>query len=335
MTPAVSIVLPCRDAEATLDECIASIDAQSMGAYEVIAVDDDSADGTHSILDRWTAADSRVRVIESNGNGLVSALRAGTSAARSPLIARMDADDIAHPTRLEEQLAFLAAHRQLAACGTGVAYFPRDRMGSGLERYERWINSLRTPAQIRRDLLVECPLAHPTLLIRRAVLDAIGGYRDEGWPEDYDLILRLHMAGFSCANLPSVLLDWRIADTRLSGRAPEYGADAFRRCRVHFLRIGFLPPSRPIAVWGAGRVGKAFARELIRQGIRPAAFIDLDPRKIGQEIHGAPVVGAGELEKVSEAYFLVAVGTPGARGEIRDALEETGRREIEDFRAVA
>jgi FlaA1/EpsC-like NDP-sugar epimerase len=143
------------------------------------------------------------------------------------------------------------------------------------------------------------------------------------------------MAGLWCANLPAVLLRWRIADGRLSGRAPEYDADAFRRCRVHFLRLGFLPATRPVAVWGAGRVGKALAREMIRQEIQPAAFIDLDPRKIGQEIHGAPVLGAGELHNVPDAYFLIAVGTPGARGDIRRTLEEAGRREIDDFRALA
>ena len=335
MTPVVSVVLPCRDAEATLAECIASLDAQTLGAYEVIAVDDASSDGTRPMLDAWAARDSRVRVIEPSGEGLVPALRAGTDAARAALIARMDADDVADSTRLEEQLGFLTEHRGLAACGTGVEYFPRDQMGSGLERYERWINSLRTPAEIRRDLLVECPIAHPTLMIRKTVLDAVGGYRDEGWPEDYDLILRLHLAGLRCANLHAVLLAWRVTATRLSDRAPQYDADAFRRCRVHFLRHGFLPPSRPIVVWGAGRVGKAVARELIRQGIQPAAFIDLDPRKIGQEMHGARVLGAGELDEAPDAYFLVAVGTPGARGEIRDALEAAGRREIEDFRAVA
>ena len=82
-------------------------------------------------------------------------------------------------------------------------------------------------------------------------------------------------------------------------------------------------------------MGKGLARELIRQAMQPDAFIDLDPRKIGQEIHGAPVLGAGELDDVPDAYFLIAVGTPGARADIRRSLEKAGRREIDDFRALA
>jgi glycosyltransferase involved in cell wall biosynthesis len=335
MPPAISIVLPCRDAEATLPECIASLDAQTTDAFEVLAVDDASRDRSRKLLEAWARRDPRVRILDAGGAGLVEALRSGISAARGPLIARMDADDTAHPNRLRAQSRLMADQRALAACGTGVEYFPRDRLGSGLRRYESWLNSLRSPDRIRRDLLVECPVAHPTLMIRRSVLNGLGGYRDQGWPEDYDLILRLHLAGMSCANLPEVLLRWRISERRLSRRAPEYDAAAFRRCRVHFLRHGLMPADRPVVVWGAGRVGKALAREMIRQGRDPAAFIDLDPRKIGQDIHGAPVLGPEELDSVSDAYFLIAVGTPGARREIREALEEAGRVELDDYRAVA
>jgi glycosyltransferase involved in cell wall biosynthesis len=333
--PAASVLLPCRDAERYLPACIDSLAAQTLQAIEIVAVDDGSRDGTAGLLRAWADRDRRVRLVDAPKRGLVPALRAAAAAARAPLLARMDADDVALPGRLEAQRAFLDATPGVAACGTGVSLFSRTGIGQGYRRYERWLNGLRTPDDVERDLLVECPLAHPALMIRADAYDRIGGYRDRGWPEDYELLLHLHAAGLRAANLPEILLRWRVHPDRLSRRSERYAPPAFRRCKVHWLVAAFLPPDRPVVVWGAGRVGKPLARELLRQGVEVAAFVDLDSRKIGQEIHGAPVLAPDGIETVREAYVLAAVGSPGARGEIRAELERRGRREIRDFRVCA
>lgn len=335
MRPEVSVLLPCRDASAWLDACAESLSSQTLAEHEVVVVDDGSSDDTAGRLRAWARRDRRVRVLETGGAGLVAALRAATTAATAPLLARMDADDVAHPERLARQVALLADRPELAACGTGVELFPAAALGSGYRRYERWLNAIREPDDLLRDLFVECPVAHPTLMIRASVLGGLGGYRDAGWPEDYDLVLRLHAAGLRAANLPGALLRWRARPDRHSLRSERYGPAAFRRCKVHFLRAGFLPPGRPVVVWGAGRVGKPLARELLRQGTRVAAFVDLDPRKIGQEIHGAPVLSPAVAAERPGDYVLAAVGSPGAREEIREVLAGFGRREIDDFRACA
>ncbi len=96
-----------------------------------------------------------------------------------------------------------------------------------------------------------------------------------------------------------------------------------------------LTGERPVVVWGAGKVGKPFARELIRQGVRVNAFVDLDPRKIGQSICGAPVLAPAQLGSLVRPYTLGAVGSPGAREEIRAELTRLGQVELEDFRMVA
>lgn len=348
--PEVSVLLPCRNMAAWLPECIQSLEAQSLPDYEILAVDDRSTDETGALLRRWSARDARVRVLEvapgsprrgedrTPEDGLVRALDLALAASRAPLLARMDGDDVAGPRRLELQRDFLAARPDLAGCGTAVELFPSSEVGEGYRRYEAWLNGLSDPAELWRDLFVECPVAHPSLMIRRSVLAGLGGYRDPGWPEDYDLILRLHAAGMRIANLPERLLRWRVRSDRHSLASDRYSARAFRSCKVHFLDQAFLPASRPLVVWGAGKVGKPLARELIRQGRPVMAFVDLDARKIGQEIHGAPVLDPGGFETLAskdDPYVLAAVGSPGARDEIRGALDALGCREIEDYRVCA
>ncbi len=333
--PAVSVLLPCRNAAATLSDCIASLESQTLEALHIIAVDDGSRDATPRLLEAWASRDARVELLRTEGQGLVEALRMATARIRAPLAARMDADDVALPDRLAAQVELFRTRPEIVASGTWIEYFPRRALRSGLLRYERWLNSLVGPADIERDLLIECPIAHPTLMIRSSALTAVGGYRDAGWPEDFDLVLRLHAAGLRAAVVPAALLRWRVVTQRLSARSPTYSAAAFRRCRVHFLRHRFLPPHRPVVVWGAGRVGKALAREMIVQGVSPGAFIDLDPRKIGQRVHGVRVLPPPGVGGMRDAYFLIAVGTPGAREEIRAALAAIGRVELQDYRAVA
>jgi len=331
----VSVLIPCRNAGQFITEAIASIESQSYRDFEVVAVDDGSTDGTGEHLERWAARDARVRVIGTPARGLVSALRTGLAAASGELIARMDADDIASAGRLERQVTLLDTEPGLAACGTQVRYFPRARVRGGARRYERWINSLGTPEQIARDIFVECPIAHPTLMVRRKALEAAGGYRDPGWPEDYDLILRLWASGYPMANAPDVLLHWREGNDRLSRTDPRYSEASFRRCKVNWLTRTLLAGRDGAVVWGAGPVGKAFARELASAGVPVCAFVDLDPRKIGQQIHGAPVVDPSRINHFRTSLALAAVGSDQARAEIRAALDAAGWREMKDYCAVA
>jgi glycosyltransferase involved in cell wall biosynthesis len=332
-THLISVLLPCRNAAATLDEAPASLAAQTLADFEITAEDDGSTDETAALLDEWRERDNRIRMVCTPPEGIVAALDTAAAHARGDVLARMDADDTAAPERLERQLAFLTGHSDLAACGTRIRYVPRSLVRDGARRYEEWINSVVTWEEMEHDLFVECPIPHPTLVIRRGAFDEVGGYRDLGWPEDYDLILRLWESGFRFGKVPDVLLEWREGPQRLSRTDGRYGEDAFRRCKVRFL--GSLIAERPVAVWGAGPVGKAFATALQEAGHSIKAFVDLDPRKIGQVIHGAPVVHPDAVGQHRDAYFVAAVGQPDARQEIRNCLNAAGLREPRDYCAVA
>ncbi len=335
MTPTISVLLPCRDVAGVLPDAIESLRAQTYEDFEVVAVDDGSRDFTWQRLLDWARQDPRVRPLRTSPRGLVRALATAQAFARGELVARMDADDVAEPARLAAQVALLARHPDVAACGTHIRYFPRDVVREGALRYESWLNSLYSPTTIEREIFVECPLAHPSLLVRRGALLAVGGYRDVGWPEDYDLVLRLWAAGHRLAVVPEVLLYWREAPTRTSRTDSRYAPEAFRRCKVHYLTRTLAAGHDGIVVWGAGPVGKAFALELQAQGQRVRAFVDLDPRKIGQSIHGAPVVAPEAIRHYRGAFVVAAVGSPGARADIRAVLDDAGWREMADYCAVA
>ncbi len=298
-------------------------------------MDDGSTDDTAALLERWAANDDRVRVLHQERTGLPEALQAGARVCSGDLIARFDADDVAHPRRFAEQIELLSRQCDLAAVGTHVRYFPRESVGWGARRYERWLNGLVHAESLARDIYVECPLAHPSAMFRRSALEEIGGYRSNGWPEDYDLILRLHTAGARLANVPKVLHFWREREGRVSRTDSRYSARAFRECKVHHLLDDQLRGRHSVAIWGAGRVGKAFARALAGAGVRIGAFYDIDPAKIGQTVYGAPVREVARALRPGGEYLLVAVGAVGARELIRSQLGAAGLREPEEYRCVA
>jgi glycosyltransferase involved in cell wall biosynthesis len=329
------VLLPCRDTAEHLPQAIRSLRLQTFRDFEVVAVDDGSTDETGELLERWAARDPRVRVVHTARSGLAEALKAGSALCRGELLARADADDVAHPRRFAQQIEWLDARPDVSAVGTHVRYFPWEHVGWGARRYQSWLNELSEPETLARDIFIECPIAHPTLMIRRSAFEDVGGYRVNGWPEDYDLVLRLHLAGARLANVPHVLHFWREGEARASRNDRRYSADAFRRCKIHYLRRSLLSGRDSVTIWGAGRVGKAFARALAGEGVRVRRFFDIDPRKIGREVHGAPVLDASRVAPGRDAYLLVAVGAAGARQLIRERLAAAGFRELEDYCCVA
>jgi len=331
-SPPVSVVLPFRDAADTLAEAVESIRGQTFDAWELVLFDDGSTDGSWAVAEAHAARDARIRPVRSRHVGIVEALRQACATGQGGLIARMDADDVAAPTRLAKQVALMLEDPAVALCGTQVA-MAGARVGSGRRRYEAWVNALVTHESMVRDLFIECPAPHPTFMVRRDAYEQVGGYQDHGWAEDYDLVLRFFLAGFRFAKVPEPLLDWRDSPDRLSMVDPRYSPAAFRSLKRHYLFKTYLDGATSFYQWGAGEVGKQWLREWGDR--RPQAVVDINPRKIGRVIHGVTVIPPDELPGPLEARTLVAVGAPGARTEIRDWFAARGYRETRDFVFVA
>ncbi len=338
-SPAISVVMPCRNAASMLDEALDSILNQTWRDLELVAVDDGSSDATRATLESWARRDRRIRILDGPSQGLVAALNAGLEAARAPVIARMDADDRCHPERLAAQMRLLESQPELAAVSCLVEAFPAEKVGPGLRLYMEWINSLISSEAIARELYVESPLVHPSVLMRRSWVEMAGGYQEHGWAEDYDLWLRMAGHGARFGKVPQVLFYWREHDRRLTHTDSRYASDAFLRAKAHYLCLGPLRGRDAVIVWGAGIAGKRLTRYLLREGVPLVAFVDIDPAKIGRQRRGLAIVSPADVltwwGRYSRPVLLAAVGSRGARPEVRERVRSLGLVEGVDWWAAA
>jgi glycosyltransferase involved in cell wall biosynthesis len=328
--------MPAFQAESTLVAALTSVQRQTETDFECVIVDDGSTDGTAAVARVFADRDDRFRVVSAPHAGIVAALNAGLALCRGELVARMDADDLMQRRRLERQRAALRQHPDWLGVGCHVRLFPRRDMTPGLQSYERWLSSIRNSDDVTREAFVECPIAHPTLLVRRQALLALaGGYRERAWPEDYDLVLRLLGAGAKLGMVPERLLHWRDGAGRLSRSSVRYSIAAFVECRAEFLARGFLRDVERYVLWGYGDTGKALADALARRGKHPSAIIELHPGRLGQLIRGVRVLPPEALPSLPSQPLLVSVAGLTPRTEIRAALATMGFTERRDFLCCA
>ncbi|MEE8475587.1 MAG: glycosyltransferase family A protein [Myxococcota bacterium] len=333
-SPRVSILLPVFDAASTLPTCLRSIRRQTESNWECIVVDDGSRDESLACARSFALADARFRVVASPHRGLVATLNTGLAECRSPLVARMDADDIMHRERLAVQKHALEADPALAAVGCHVRLFPRRALGEGMRAYERWLTSIDSPERVVREAFVECPIAHPTLVVRRELLASFR-YRDAGWPEDYDLVLRMLEKGCRIRVIRRRLLAWRHGPLRLSQTHPDYSIARFTACKAAFLARGFLAASDRYVLWGYGATGRSLCRALRALGKFPSAIVELHPGRIGEVIQGAPVIRPETLASRPVVPLVVSVARQERRDEIRRDLARLGYRETRDYVCAA
>ena len=235
--PAVSVLMGVRDGAAWLPGAIQSVLGQTLEDLELIVVDDGSTDATPALL--AAPRDPRLIVERQPRAGLAVALNRALGRARGPLVARLDADDVALPTRLERQRAFLLAHTEVGLLGTAARVI--DESGRDVEI----IRPPEDDRDIRRVLIRRNPFVHSSVMLRRSVLASAGGY-DPSFPvaQDYDLWLRLS-AITRMANLAEPLIVRRLVAGRVTAARDAERLRAEARARWRAVRRGAYP------AWGA------------------------------------------------------------------------------------
>ncbi|MCH8830324.1 MAG: glycosyltransferase family 2 protein, partial [Planctomycetes bacterium] len=262
--PEVSVVLPVFNGGRTIARAVRSILDQSLREIELIVVDDGSTDETVAVVREFR--DPRVKLHQCAHRNVAAAANAGLKLSAAPVIARMDADDVAHPLRLQKQLHLLQ-QRDLDVVGCRVRILDESlQIRRSMQRYQRWINDETAHSeQISALRFVELPLVNPTILARRHYFEL--GYRDGDFPEDYDLMLRAAERGLRFGKVGEVLFDWIDGPGRLTRVDSRYSPEAFMRCRRMHLLAGPLRGVDSVDLWGAGQTGKPWLRWLQAQRI--------------------------------------------------------------------
>ena len=331
--PAISILLPVYNDARYLTRAVASIRRQTCCDWELLLLNDGSTDGSPDLIDALARTDPRIRPVHLPHQGIAGSLNVGIRRAKGRYVARMDADDISHVQRLALQKHYLEERPDVCAVGCKIRIFPLRKASLGMVAYEAWLNSVITPEEIAREIFVESPLVHPSILVRKEVLESVNGYRSDG-PEDYDLWLRLHGKGLRFAKVPRVLFWWMDRPDRATRLSPDYSREALRRCKSQHL-ANYLGKKREIVLAG-NREAKHLAADLEREGLRVVGYVDVNPKRIGTVWNGKPVVGYGDLPgRYPGCVLLSAVGSWGVRDVIRRQLQSLGYREPDEFLCVA
>lgn len=187
----VDVLIPAYNAADTVRETIESLQAQTFTDWRLVFLNDGSTDATGAILDEMAAGDPRIEVTHQDNRGIVESLNIGLKLCTADIIARLDADDLCYPNRLQFQLDYLAAHPDTIGIGAGVRHIDIDGTPTGSlaqigppELADPW----SVPSQ-------EPYLIHPFFTVRRSAMDAVDGYRHVHYAEDTDLYWRLSAHG--------------------------------------------------------------------------------------------------------------------------------------------
>lgn len=328
----VSVVIPYFNAEHTLERAVRSILNQSFKHFELLLVNNNSNDKSESIARFLAIDDRRIKLISEPEQGVSYAANTGNKAAIGKYIARMDADDVSHPERLQKQVQLLDSlpHIDVASCLVNdVAHCAKT---GGMQKYVAWSNSLINPVEIVLQSFVESPVVNPTVLFKRELIDRYGGFRQGYFPEDYELWLRWLSNGVKIQKVPEILYHWYDSDTRLTRTDNRYCTEAFYQIKAVYLTQWLFNNHHPyVWVWGAGRVTRKRVAMLEEQGVYVEGYIDVNNRFLEH----ATCIQCNNFNWEAPCFIISFVANWGARNEISNFLKNKGKVEGVDFILVA
>lgn len=324
----ISILLPVKNGEAYLEECLDSIMGQSISSWELWVVNDHSKDRTENILKEYAQKDPRINYCNNVGFGIVSALRTGYKNACGTMFTRMDSDDIMPAKKLEIMQALLNSQDQVLVTGR-VKYISEGELGAGYKAYQNWLNELIVNENHYQEIYKECVIPSPCWMVSRKTLESCGAFESETYPEDYDLCFRFYENKIKVVTTNELLHIWRDHDKRVSRNSDTYAQNTFFPLKMEwFVKIDH-DPKKKLVLWGAGKKGKQVAKLLNEKKI-PFSWLCSNDNKIGHRIYEVKLENPETFFKESIDYqSIMVVSSPSEQIKLKEFLKE--KKQIQAF----
>lgn len=327
----VSILMPFRNTEAYLRECLDSILAQDYPFWELIAVDDHSQDSSYALLSEYKNSDHRIKLLKNNGRGIIMALRTAFKASTGSVVTRMDSDDIMVPGKLSVMRGALQeSGRGHISLGL-VRYFSASGISEGYKKYENWLNRLTLRGSNFKERYKECVIPSPCWMVYKEDLHKCGAFDANRYPEDYDLAFRMYEAGLKCLPSENVLHLWRDYSTRTSRTSPDYANNTFLELKIHYFLKHDRDKMKPLLLWGAGNKGKTAAK-LLQDHNTEFHWVCDNPKKTGKKIYGQTLRPYENRMNWTELpQSIITVANANAQKQIRSYLDARSLTEMTDY----
>ena len=228
----ISILLPFKNEENYIEECLNSILLQSYTDWQLIAVDDHSDDQGRAILEK--EKDPRIEVYTNEGKGILPALQTAQKHIKGTYVTRMDADDIMPIHKLETLLKQIQSYDQKVVATGCVEYFSSRPISEGYQRYEQWLNETADTNQFYERIYRECTVASANWMMSIADFNEMNGYDKLKYPEDFDMLFHWRKYGFQIKSCEQMTHLWREHPQRTSRNSDVYQQESFFRLKLSY-----------------------------------------------------------------------------------------------------
>ncbi len=328
--PLVSILIPFKNTDQYLAECLESIINQTYTNWELIIVDDHSTDTSYNLVQSFSTKEPRINLFRNKGSGIIPALQLAYTQAQGVFITRMDSDDVMHQLKIDTLVNKLLTHGEQHVATGLVHYFSEDGISDGYRKYENWLNQLTRTGSNYNEIYKECVIPSPCWMVFKKDFDRVGAFNSDRYPEDYDLTFRFYEHNLKVIPCDTVLHYWRDYGSRASRTDTNYAQNSFIDIKLHYFLKLNKDSNRPLVLWGAGKRGKQIAQRLIQLEV-PFQWVCNNPKKIGKHIYEQEMKAVNSITHLTKPQCIISVANPEEQDRITSYFKSAKKQSMTDY----